>query len=258
MPNFPTHLIAVSHYHQAPGIQPRPSDLQRGVQIVEILTGGRGWIWHEEHWREVRAGDFLWHEVGERTISRSDESDPYRCLAIRFQMPRSAVRQTPRLLFWQDLEKLDAFTREAVTLFVDETFPRDVLVHYLYAVLLREACDHTRRSQAENLPPAIQRVIHHVQQHYASPLPVSELAAIAGWSIPHLHVKLTQVLGTSPHGLVLTHRLRAARERLASTSDPLKQIAADCGFPHASALCHHFRKATGLTPSAFRQKALHS
>ncbi|MEO8207265.1 MAG: helix-turn-helix transcriptional regulator, partial [Chthoniobacterales bacterium] len=64
-------------------------------------------------------------------------------------------------------------------------------------------------------------------------------------------------LHTTPHQILMSLRLRAACERLVSTSQPMKQIASECGFTDASTFTHAFKAGRGLTPKAYRQRYMH-
>ena len=50
--------------------------------------------------------------------------------------------------------------------------------------------------------------------------------------------------------------MQVARELLASTNDPIKSVAAKCGFPTASAFCVQFKKATQYSPKEYRDRQL--
>ena len=83
-------------------------------------------------------------------------------------------------------------------------------------------------------------------------LSAAELARAVGLSERHLHRKLRETLGLTPHELMLRTRIQAAAEVLAKTSDPIAQIALDHGFCDQSAFTQQFRRRTGMTPKQFR------
>ncbi|HEX4140391.1 MAG TPA: AraC family transcriptional regulator, partial [Candidatus Methylacidiphilales bacterium] len=91
---------------------------------------------------------------------------------------------------------------------------------------------------------------------FAEPLRLADLAETAGWSVPHLHDRFKDLLGVSPHQALIRRRIQVAREILASTNDPIKSVAARCGFPNASAFCVQFRKTTQISPTEYRERQL--
>ena len=61
------------------------------------------------------------------------------------------------------------------------------------------------------------------------------------------------------HGLIATgadmkHALALAEEMLERTSNSVDEIAADTGFGNAATLRHHFSRARGVSPQAYRRQ----
>lgn len=248
----PTALLSVSHYHQAPKTQPNPNTIADGVELVELVTGGRGWLWHEEEWVEVTPGALIWHVAGDQTIARSDPENPYSCLAVSMARAPGRERRTARISFWHDLRAGLELTESAIPLFLDETFDRRTLLDYLFSTLRFWAELHQRRRERLGLAEPLRRARELIETRYAESLKVSDLARAAGWSVAHLHDQFRAAFQSTPRQEILSRRLRAAREQLVSSGRSIKQIAADTGFTHSSAFCSAFRRAFGQTPKAYR------
>jgi AraC-like DNA-binding protein len=251
-------LDAVSHYHQAPGRDPVGQRIAHYHECIEVVTGGRGWVEDGPAWREVRPGDLLWHRPGDSTIGRSDWDHPYRCLAVRITVEPKNGRDRPRFSFWPDLESLWLFTREVTSAFLDDGFDRQVLAGVIESRLLFQIHLHTREGARESFPPGLREVLQVLEQDYARPHHVPDLARRAGWSAAHFQERFRQCTGTTPHQWLLARRLRAAKERLVNTSDPVKQIAVECGFADTATLGHAFKKRTGRSPAEYRRVHRHT
>jgi transcriptional regulator GlxA family with amidase domain len=65
----------------------------------------------------------------------------------------------------------------------------------------------------------------------------------------------TRSVGESPYSYYLTNLLERAAGRLATTDDPVKEIAIDLGFNSFSHFSNAFRQRWNMTPTAFRQNA---
>jgi AraC-like DNA-binding protein len=80
------------------------------------------------------------------------------------------------------------------------------------------------------------------------------MARAAGISVSRLHALFKEELDTSPHAWLLERRLQHACEALASADIPIAEIALRAGFSEQSALTRALRKATGMTPAAYRRQ----
>ncbi len=220
------------------------------------MTVGRGWVSINGEWIEVTPGSLLWHVPGDCTIGRSDFNDPYSCLAVSFHDDKNPKRQIPRLTRWEDLDEVRLFTDQIVHLHADDSFDPSVLLQYIRSRLRFQAELYLRAQTERGLPAELQQVLALVNQHYAEPLGLTEMARAAGWSVPHLHDRFREHLGVSPHQALIRRRIQVARELLAGTMDPIKNVAGKCGFPTASAFCVQFKKSTQLSPKEYRERQL--
>ena len=242
------------HYIQSPGTQPRGGIIPPYRERIELVTGGRGWILDGQAWREVKPGDLIWNAPGNCTIGRSDEKNPYRCLAITFSTRKAGGTGMRRFSFWPELEEIHSLAREASGLFYDEKFPRDVLRNYLFSRLVFQVQLHERAMQNEGYPAPIRTVMLRIERDFSRPLSVDKLSREAGWSPAYLYEMFRNRVGMSPHQWLLRHRLRMVKERLLTTSEPVKKIAVECGFADAATLTHAFRTHAGETPVSFRNR----
>lgn len=87
------------------------------------------------------------------------------------------------------------------------------------------------------------------------PLTLEELAKRAGSSVFHLCRTFRRHTGSTLHGYRTQMRLRTALERAADPAVDLTGLALDLGYSSHSHFTAAFRKAFGVTPSAFRRKA---
>jgi AraC-like DNA-binding protein len=82
-----------------------------------------------------------------------------------------------------------------------------------------------------------------------------ELAALCGLSLRHLNRQFQALTGNSLGEYVESYQMERARDLLCSTDLPIKTIAARLGFSHANSFARAFRRVTGTTPLAHRQRA---
>lgn len=242
-------LHAVFEYRQAPGRHPLPSVVPPGQERIELVIAGRGWVEDGDRWVEVVAGDVAWQAAGDHTIGRSDFADPYRCLALSVLVVPGTPRPAPRFSRWSDLEDARAFSREVIRHASLEGEERRALAAWAYARLLFQA--RLRRAAAA-APEPLQRALALLEARRLEGATVPELAAVAGWSVNHFHAAFKRHAGVGPHRWLVQRRLRAARDLLVATDQPVAAIATACGFADAPAFCRAFRREYGASPGAWR------
>ena len=95
-------------------------------------------------------------------------------------------------------------------------------------------------------------VIRHLEAHLDQPHPLADLASIAGLSRYHFLRTFRRVTGVTPHQWILRARLREAARRLASSGEPITEIALDVGFEDLSNFIRSFRAEFGISPRGYR------
>lgn len=91
-------------------------------------------------------------------------------------------------------------------------------------------------------------VLDHLHRGFS----VRELAASIGVGPVVLGAKLQRSVGQSPWRFVQEQRIRRAKEVLRGSRAPLAEVAARLGYADQSHFTHSFRRATGVTPKAYR------
>lgn len=99
----------------------------------------------------------------------------------------------------------------------------------------------------------VAKVIRQIQAHYDEPLRVKDLAAQAGLSEYQFEQRIRRIFQLTVGQLIQKTRMEAAVRRLRETSDPIANVALDCGYSDQSAFTRQFRQTTGLSPSEYRR-----
>jgi AraC-like DNA-binding protein len=90
---------------------------------------------------------------------------------------------------------------------------------------------------------------------FREPVALDEVARRTGSSVFHLCRTFRRHTGSTLHGYRNQLRLRTALERTAAPASDFTEIALDLGYSSHSHFTAAFRKAFGISPSAFRRKA---
>jgi AraC-like DNA-binding protein len=83
---------------------------------------------------------------------------------------------------------------------------------------------------------------------------VAALARAAGLSAVRFRALFRRATGLSPKAFICRERLRQAAERLRRGDEPVKAIAAACGFASDHYFHQRFKRAFALTASAYRRQ----
>lgn len=89
-------------------------------------------------------------------------------------------------------------------------------------------------------------------RHFADPLTVADLAAVAGLSPSHFSREFRRVFGESPHQYLLTRRLERAAALLRNTDRPVTEICHLVGLSSLGSFTSSFRRIHGSSPAEYR------
>lgn len=97
-------------------------------------------------------------------------------------------------------------------------------------------------------PKMAARVVEFIEAHLDQRLTLSELAALAGLSVPHFKVLFRETFGIPVHQYVVQRRVERAKTLLLQGKLSASQIALDTGFAHQSHMAHWMGRLLGVTP----------
>jgi AraC family transcriptional regulator len=99
------------------------------------------------------------------------------------------------------------------------------------------------------------RLRTHVEARLEQPLPISELAALAGLSPFHFARAFKTSMGLAPASWIRLRRLTVGQRLLQDTTMSIADVAAAVGYDSPSRFSRAFRAMTGETPSQYRRRA---
>lgn len=97
-------------------------------------------------------------------------------------------------------------------------------------------------------------VVRHLEEHCHENIDMAEMAALAGLSTTHFNREFRAVFRISPLRFVHALRTEKARQLLASTDEPVGEIALATGYYDQSHFTRHFRRVTGMSPLRYRKR----
>jgi AraC family transcriptional regulator len=97
------------------------------------------------------------------------------------------------------------------------------------------------------------RAREFIEDRLAEDVSLAELARLTRLSPTHFCRAFKRSVGLPPHQYQLSRRIERAKALLADPCRSVTTIARDCGFSLPGSFATAFRKATRITPSAFRR-----
>lgn len=94
----------------------------------------------------------------------------------------------------------------------------------------------------------------HIEQGYRAAVTVEDLMVNIPASRRNLVRRFKIATGFTPIEYLQNTRVEAAKKLLESTDDSVQGVMLDCGYNDLKAFRQLFRKATGMTPTAYREK----
>ena len=93
-----------------------------------------------------------------------------------------------------------------------------------------------------------------IDSHLSENISLDAMAEMAGLSVYHFARAFRQSFGMPPHSYLLRRRIEHGQRLLQETELALSEIALSTGFSDHSHFAKHFRRLTGISPSAARWK----
>lgn len=92
----------------------------------------------------------------------------------------------------------------------------------------------------------------HINRHYAEPLDVAAIAAVAHMSAGHLSRRFKEAFGETPYSYLMTRRIERARMLLTRGDLSVTDVCFAVGFSSLGTFSTRFSELVGRSPSAYR------
>ena len=103
------------------------------------------------------------------------------------------------------------------------------------------------------LEPGLSRVLEHFRDRHATPLTNRHLAQVAHMSLRAFERKFLACFHLTPQHYLKKLRLQMASRALVFSSQPIVEVAQNCGFSDQSHFTREFGKHFGRTPRDYRE-----
>jgi AraC family transcriptional regulator len=196
--------------------------------------------------------DGVWTDDAECTIMNVWFDDAFMrrtAEALGATATRHAAVQ-PRLL-WRDkrVEYLVmALRAELETDDTSDALYAESLCTALAVRMISGTSEPDERKRRTLAPHIARRVIDFIEDRLDTRLVLTDIAAAAAISVPHLKVLFRETFGMPVHQYVIRQRTDRARTLLLQGRLSLSQIALEAGFAHPSHMAHWMKRILGAAP----------
>ena len=97
-------------------------------------------------------------------------------------------------------------------------------------------------------------IVSYIEEHYSDPISLQQIADTIPCNPQYLCRFFKTIAGITPIQYLIQYRIKRASFLLTNTSQPVLEIAMDCGFENFSYFIRKFKEILGCTPKEYREK----
>lgn len=237
-----------------------------GVEDWLLLAGvsGRGTLLADGKTFPLERGSFyLYLPRTRHHQSLSPESTTVKFVFVHF-IPRS---EWLPLLRWDEiarglrfqrvkdapiLQRILASLDDVVQCAQTRTYLRDMLTANALEKSLLVLETQFREAHWPGVDTRLRKLLVGVEQHLEGKWSLTEMAAVAGISVPRIVQLFRQQVGMPPRRYLEFCRVKKAAELLISTDSTISEISAVVGFENPFYFSTRFKQCLGVPPSVYR------
>ncbi len=122
---------------------------------------------------------------------------------------------------------------------------------YQFLGIVSECCDK-KENNVNGKDSYTQGVIDYIQNNYLEQIHIRDIAAHIGLNRSYLSTYFAKETGQSPQQYLNAFRISKAKDFLILTDLSVEEIGNSCGFQNGVTFYRAFKKAEGISPTAFR------
>ncbi len=231
--------------------------------ILHVVMEGKGTYHVREQQYQLKKGDIFLIRPGDSTFYLADGEDPWVYCWLSFG-GTVAEEIIQRSLFKEDQYTM---VSAGISTYIDiileclhysqedvaDELELTALTYRFLAMLLRDGGKVGLGEQKVYSPLAIDAV-KYIEEHYAQPLTVEEIARALSVNRSHLSRVFKNHLGTSIKEYLIGVRINQAAFLLSLTENSVESIAYQVGFSSLVVFSRMFKKTTGETATNYRKR----
>jgi AraC-like DNA-binding protein/quercetin dioxygenase-like cupin family protein len=243
--------------HVAVVLRDFPKHFHLDEYQIAYFAKGSGYVFVENRWIEYSHGTFMFvppRVIHEMKFPRSPDIDMY---SLKFKIPHDAEVNLPQEAFVCRITGEKLLAMQALLKKIVNEFVMDIPVaSNRLSRLIRLINGIARPSVFLNSEDCIiNQVENIVSSNYSRELHITEIARQIGLSTEYLSRQFRKRTQKTLVSYINEYRLKQSMAMLQNTDNPIKQVAADCGFRDVNYFTTMFRLFFSVTPKDIRKYA---
>ncbi len=232
--------------------------------VIHVVVDGKGVLDFRGRRWVIQKGQMFILYPGEQSAYYADKDDPWYYCWIGFE-GRAAEKivesigfsvQNPVLSFKesQNVENRIKKILGIRELTLDGRLRRNACMLEILSDMIRESAEKKDSESSHHIFSYSEYAVRYINNHFSEKIRIQELADHIGISRSYLVKLMKQETGMSPQEYLIETRMRRASDLLSRSNDPIRSIAAECGYDDALAFSKVFKSRFGLNPSEYRAR----
>ena len=222
-----------------------PYKVAEGFNEIELITDGEVFFGKDKN--RYGPGSVFWHQTGDETVYLTSKEKPYSCVNFIFENTSEYDHQRNRIFKWSSSFSYFDFVNEVLGSYFQNGINSELSDFIYHNLNWNEKKYSPNKGRLKNLINAIQ---NNPANHWTS----TNMAALLKISTSSLNRFFKEEVKSTAHQFLISQRLDKARQLLASTEIPIKNLPELTGFGGPESFCRSFKQSTGLTPRQYRLK----
>ena len=230
--------------------------------VIHVVIDGKGILdWEGRRWT-IHKGQMFILLPGEETTYYADKDDPWYYCWIGFHGDSASKivenigfsNQSP-VLTYSDVFLVEERIKkmlEVRALTLDGQLRRNAEMMRILSDMILERSERIGNDSSMNTFSYSEYAVRYINNHFSEKIRIQDLAKKIGISRSYLVKLMKQETGMSPQEYLIETRMRRASDLLSRSNDPVRTIAAECGYEDALAFSKVFKSRYGCNPSDFR------
>ena len=236
----------------------------RDNYVIHVVVDGKGVLDYGGRRWLIGKGQMFILFPGEVTTYYADKEDPwYYCwfgfqggLAARIVESIGFSSSTPVLAFenYPMVEERIREMLESRTMTLDGQLHRNAELLQILSDMIREGTQKAGKDSGLTSFSYSEYAVRYINNHFSEKIRIQDLAKHIGFSRSYLVKLVKKETGMSPQEYLKEIRMRRASDLLSRSNDPVRSIAAECGYDDALTFSKVFKARFGINPRDYRMQ----